>query len=258
MSELPMSELPMSELPMPKLYSNKVEIAEAHQNSRWQSVVFKEFESTLRSDIRPFPCVFGVTGMQHDQLRFAFSENMEAKEIALPLKHFVHHSRHYGPNTSLVVFSRPQPVDSLKNYERRFWNLLQNLADLDEQEWPSDISLDVDSSSWEFCFAGEPMFVVCNTPAHVERQSRRSVSFTITFQPRWVFDKILSTAKSSSMARNTIRERLRNYDIAAPSKHLGSYGHPDAREFRQYFLLEDDQPTSCPFHSLTKMTKKVN
>lgn len=49
-----MSELPMSELPMSKLYSNKVEIAEAHQNSQWQSVVFKEFESTLHSDIRPF------------------------------------------------------------------------------------------------------------------------------------------------------------------------------------------------------------
>ena len=44
----------MSELPMSELYSNKVEIAEAHQNSQWQSVVFKEFESTLHSDIRTF------------------------------------------------------------------------------------------------------------------------------------------------------------------------------------------------------------
>jgi hypothetical protein len=38
-------------------------------------------------------------------------------------------------------------------------------------------------------FAGELIFVVRSTPAHVMRQSRRCSTFTLTFQPRWVLKR---------------------------------------------------------------------
>ena len=238
---------------MQKPYLSKAEIYDFFEQSSWQHVVFKEFDSTLQSDVRPFPCVFGVTGLRQNQLRFVFSETMQPEDIAVSLRHFVIHSHTYGPNTSLVVFSRPRPVASLKTYEKQFWNLLRNLAALDAQQWPNEIPLDMDTPRWEFCFAGEPIFVVCNTPAHVERQSRRSATFMITFQPRWIFDKILATSAAANAATGAVRRRLEAYDIAAPSKHLGAYGNPEVREFKQYFLTESDQPTSCPFRSLTKL-----
>ena len=241
---------------MSKLYFDKNEISHIFQYSTWQHVVFKEFESTLCSDIRPFPCIFGVTGLKRNQLRFAFCEKMEAEEIAPSLKCFVSQSRNYGANTSLVVFSKPQSVLSIKTYEKRFWNLLRNLSALDDQKWPSDVLVDVSNAYWEFCFAGEPIFVVCNTPAHVLRQSRRSMSFTITFQPRWVFDRILGTPEAANIAVKLVRERLKVYDISPPSRHLGVYGDPVTREYKQYFLLENDQATSCLFQSLANVVKK--
>jgi len=72
----------------------------------------------------------------------------------------------------------------------------------------------------------------------------------ITFQPRWVFDHILGNPKIAKKSFGKVRERLRKYDILPPSPHLGAYGKQEVREFRQFFLLDEERPTSCPFHSL--------
>ena len=231
-------------------YFDRKEINNVCQLGTWKNVVFKEFESTLMNKSRPFPCLFGVAGFKKDQLRFAFSENMQAEDIAAPLEHFVENSRDYGANTSLVIFSKPCDVKSVQNYNSRFWLLLRELARLDRHAWPSNFPVEIDTPDWEFCFAGEPIFVVCNTPAHVQRQSRRSTAFMVTFQPRWVFENLLGTPKSAEIAFNNVRSRLLEFDLSAPSPHLGKYGQQDVREFRQYFLLENDMAASCPFHSL--------
>jgi FPC/CPF motif-containing protein YcgG len=106
---------------------------------------------------------------------------------------------------------------------------------------------------WEFSFAGEPIFVVCSTPAHVMRQSRRSSAFMMTFQPRWVFDKILGTEKAAAAAFAKVRERLVPFDTTGPSPLLGHYGNPEGREYSQYFLYDDNQiPPECPFHRLAQ------
>ena len=93
---------------------------------------------------------------------------------------------------------------------------------------------------WEFSFAGEPIFVVCSTPAHVMRQSRRASTFMLTFQPRWVFEKILGTEKAASAAFGEVRKRLIPYDGTSPSPLLGRYGKHDGREYQQYFLPDEN------------------
>lgn len=235
---------------MPTPYFDRQDLDKTHQRDSWKNVVFNEFESTLLSKTRPFPCLFGVAGFQKNQLRFAFSEEMRAEEIVTPLEHFVKNCRGYGGNTSLVIFSKSTNVEAIETYDARFWALLKDLAKLDRHDWPQDIPTEIDSSAWEFCFAGEPIFVVCNTPAHVRRQSRRSTAFMVTFQPRWVFENLLGTERSALKAFSSVRARLLEFDLSPPSPHLGKYGQTDVREFRQYFLLEDDRATSCPFRSL--------
>ena len=235
---------------MPTPYFDRHDLEKTSQRADWKHVVFKEFESTLLSKTRPFPCLFGVAGFQKNQLRFAFSEDMRAEEIITPLAHFVKNCRRYGVNTSLVIFSKPRNVDTIDAYNSRFWTLLRDLAKLDKHAWPQDICTEIDTPEWEFCFAGEPIFVVCNTPAHVQRQSRRSSAFMVTFQPRWVFENLLGTDKSASKAFNSVRSRLVEFDLSEPSPHLGKYGQAEVREFRQYFLLEDDLAVGCPFHFL--------
>jgi len=238
---------------MSRLYLRKGEIGSNHAVSSWQSVMFSEFEAQMSSESRPFPCIFGVTGYRADQLRYLFLDPFEVEVLGTQLAHFVGESRTLGPNTSLVVFTRPRPVQTLSAYYRKMWLTLDQLARLDKSPWPETIPEQVDHPMWEFSFAGEPIFVVCSTPAHVMRQSRRSSAFMLTFQPRWVFEKILGTEKAASAAFAEVRKRLIPYDSTSPSPLLGRYGNNEGREYQQYFLPDDNnEEAGCPFAKLAQ------
>jgi hypothetical protein len=241
---------------MTEPYYTAEKIRQSFGPDDWQYHVFKEFESTLNNNTRPFPCVFGVAGLRGGHLRFGFSERMAADEVAPMLRHFVQHSCQYGKYTSLVVFARPEGVRDVDSYREDFWNFLWALSDRDQHPWPPEYPERIDDPQWEFCFAGEPMFVVCNTPAHVARQSRRASTFMLTFQPRWVFDDILGTPDAAEQSVRQVRSRLQNYGLLPPSPELGLFGDPNNKEFRQYFLLDDNVPASCPFHTLKTTSER--
>jgi FPC/CPF motif-containing protein YcgG len=205
----------------------------------------------MSSETRPFPCLFGVAGYQQNQLRYLFLDPYNIELLGEQLAMFLDEARTFGPNTSFVVFTRPKPVQTLDAYRRKFWLTLDQLVQIDKAPWPSQIPEQLDHPLWEFSFHGEPIFVVCNTPAHVARQSRRSTSFMLTFQPRWVFEKILGTKRAADLAFARVRERLGPYDTISPSPDLGSYGDLAGREFRQYFLANDNEGhVVCPFRKL--------
>lgn len=231
-------------------YFCKEKVAEYFSSDDWQYKIFQEFENSIQSNSRPFPCVFGVSGFKLNQLRFAFFETLNPKQVGVALEDYVREARKFGPNTSLVVFTKPTAVQSIAAYERKFWTFLQDLAKVDTHSWPSDIPMELDHPDWEFCFAGEPLFVVCNTPAHVMRQSRRASAFMLTLQPRWVFNGILGTKEAAQNAVSIVRGRLEPYDLVSLNPHLGSYGDPENREFAQYFLREDNEDVKCPYASI--------
>jgi uncharacterized protein len=234
-----------------KLFFSGEEVTEAFPRNSWQHIMFKETEATLTSRARPFPCVFGVAGFNSGQLRFTFSENMQTHEVAAALEEYLLECRRFGRNTSLLVYSRPGPVQSIATYEEQFWSLLEDLAATDKHSWPPHIPEQLDHPMWEFCFNGEPIFVVCNTPAHVNRQSRRASCFMLTFQPRWVFDDILGTPEIAAKSTGKVRRRLEPYDLVPPSPALGTYGDTDNREYSQYYLGDTNAQSRCPIHSLT-------
>jgi len=232
-------------------YLTREEVREAFPNASWQRIVFAEFEATLTSGSRPFPCIFGVTGLKSDMLRYAFIDPLDPASLAPILGHYVANARGIGRMTSLVVFARPGPVQSIEAYRDRFWTLLDGLARLDPSPRPDTVPEDLDSDRWEFCFGGEPIFVVCNSPAHVLRQSRRSTSFMITFQPRWVFEGITDSEEPSVLrALDNVRARLADFDVVEPAPFLGAYGTPGNREYQQYFIGDSNAPPACPFHAL--------
>ena len=238
-------------------FLEKSEIATQFPTASWQQVLFKEFESALTSKTRPFPCVFGTAGFRANQLRFAFPETSEAATIAGILSPYLSEARSFGQYTSLVLICRPGPVESQDSYRRRLWSILRGLVAIDDHAWPPNISNKIDTPGWEFCFNGEPIFVVCNTPAHVLRQSRRSTSFTLTFQPRWVFDKLLGDAMSAESAFTKVRELLKTFDLLTVSPSLGHYGDVANREFAQYFLDDDNERAKCPFTTLQDQKEQI-
>lgn len=228
------------------------QVLESFDQNDWQYILYKEFEATLLSESRPFPCIYGVAGMQSQQLRFGFSETMEPAEVAALLSEYLPNARGFGRNTSLVIFSKPEAVASVEHYQNRFWILLKETHMYDDKAWPTSLPCELDHPGWEWCFGGEPIFVVCNTPAHINRQSRRASSFMITFQPRWVFDGILGSEAKSQKVSAAIRDRLDSFDFIKPSPALGRYGQVENREYAQYFLDDTNSEIKCPYASLVK------
>lgn len=232
-------------------YLTRDEVLSTYSNPSWERVVFAEFEATLTSTSRPFPCVFGVSGFKTGKLRYAFVDPLDPEALAPVLADYVGNARAIGRMTSLVVFGRPGPVHSLSVYRDRFWTLLDGLARLDPAPRPEGFPDELDTDEWEFCFAGEPIFVVCNSPAHVLRQSRRSTSFMVTFQPRWVFEGITDSSQPAALrAFDAVRGRLADFDVIEPAPYLGTYGAPGNREYQQYFIDDSNIPPACPFHAL--------
>jgi FPC/CPF motif-containing protein YcgG len=209
----------------------------------WERDAAERFSARMLDRTRPFPCIFGQDALRRGALRFAFVPGDGAEDyLAGVLTEFVAMAPELGRRTSLVAFFEPASgTETLEDHRRWFWSLLQSVHGQDPAPWPADIPLDAEHSMWEFCFAGMPMFVVANTPAHQHRASRYFEYFCITFQPRFVFDDITEDSPRGRSARRIIRSRLRAYDSVAPTPLLGSFGAPGNREWTQYFLADDNE-----------------
>lgn len=230
--------------PETALASSLVLDPSAARELAWEHDAADRFRRRMLDRERPFPCIFGTDALRRGSLRFAFvPDGVDADgHLAAVLGEFVAMAPVLGRRTSLVAFFEPSPgVETLEEYRDRFWALMRSLRTRDTEPWPADIPVDAEHARWEFCFAGMPMFVVANTPAHRHRASRYFEYFCITFQPRFVFEDIGEDSSQGRSARKIIRGRLRAYDTLEPNPMLGSFGAPGNREWTQYFLEDDNE-----------------
>lgn len=211
---------------------------------------------TLTSHEELFPCTFAVSAARNRTLRFGFIESLTDQASWAPLlgmlAEYLVISPPLGRDTSLVVFFGGPSDLRIEEYNKFFWAVLQYLHENDGDPWPEEIPHNPDHPLWEFSFAGESIFVVCNTPAHTKRRSRNNPGFMMTFQPRWALNELKANTAKGAAARKTIRQRIREFDRMEPYHKLGSYGDEDNREWRQYFLPEfDSQPLgdTCLFRA---------
>ena len=228
------------------------------ETPEWGTGSAAKFLEAVLSSTDLFPCTFAVAAARKSTLRLGYIDGTDRQDdwASLPdlLRRYLEEYRSLSKETSLVVLFRPEgrPL-SMDAYRDRFWAVLRYLVAKDSQPWPEDLPNDPDEPMWEFAFGGTPIFVVCNTPVHDRRRSRHADQFMITFQPRWVFEGLEAESPRGAAARRTIRARLRKYDTVEPSPHLGSYGAAENREWRQYFIDDDNTPAAegerCPFHA---------
>jgi uncharacterized protein len=223
----------------------------------WRRRAAERLVGTLDSRTDRYPCIFGVDALRKGGLRFAFIDDAEGEEgirtLAAALREFVSVFPALPKRSSLITFLDVPPGQEVDGYQEVFWRTLSRLRALDDRPWPQDIAPDPEDPWWEFCFAGEPMFVVCATAAHSGRRSRSAENMMITFQPRPVFDGLETGTPAGERARKVIRGRLETYDAVPAHTALGPYGDPDHREWRQYFLPDADvgSPARCPLTGAT-------
>jgi FPC/CPF motif-containing protein YcgG/quercetin dioxygenase-like cupin family protein len=234
--------------------SKEAPVTRPAPESPWASRAFSLFEQRMLSTERPFPCIFGVDATHRGTLSHSFipAGRERIPALSAALRDYSSRCRDLGARTSLVAFFEPdESIETMDGYKREFWRLLNGVSAGDSEPWPAGIDTETESSEWEFSCFGMSFFVVANTPLHKSRSSRYFEYFTITFQPRFVFDNLNPDTPTGKNARKIIRARLADYDSVPAHPQLGGFGRPGNREWVQYFIGDDNVPVpdseKCPF-----------
>lgn len=110
---------------MTRLFLNRSEVTSTYPLESWQRVLFAELEAQMTSDTRPFPCVYGVAGFKHDNLRFCFLDEITPETVGPVLEDDLPQTRSNGRNSSIVVFECPAPVQRQSRRSSGFMVTLQ-------------------------------------------------------------------------------------------------------------------------------------
>jgi uncharacterized protein len=213
---------------------------ETGELAEWKKKRYIEFRDTMRNT--RYPCYFAVNAEYDDTARYLFPGDVRDRETLLEvregLRQYLQQYQSIAKRTTLVVFFEPGTEgQGEREYRKQFWRVLKFLHERDPEPWPSDIPTEPDDPEWEFCFAGEPMFIVGRAPFYTERKSRYTpYGLEITIQPRKTLDDIRGDTVKGQRVRSIIADRLESYDDIAPHHHIGDYGDPTSREWRQYLL----------------------
>jgi uncharacterized protein len=225
--------------------------------SGWAQSAFAELVTKVRDEA--FPCTFGTVAVSKGDLLVTFIEttDLDARRQCLRsrLIDYTDRVRPLDPVAAsllpLAVFlTPPAHLRTIGDYFTYGWSLLQWLHTRDPLPWPARVPRDPDDAAWSFCFAGIPLFVNFKTPAHHTRRSRRVwCAYVLLIQTRDGFDAVAGNTSRGRRVRDLIRRKLAAYDPIEPYPELAHYGTADNREWKQYFVPDDNAPlaTRCPF-----------
>ena len=217
----------------------------------WKKQRYLEFRKTMRET--RYPCHFAVQAERADSARYLFAGDARDRDALLKvregLRQYLERYQSIAERTTLVIFFEPTTEDqSGQGYRDRFWGVLEFLNRRDPEPWPSDVPEDPDDPEWEFCFSGEPMFIVGRAPFYTDRKSRYTpYGLEITIQPRRILDDISGDTMEGQHARSVIRDRLEDYDDIVPHPEIGDYSDPDTREWKQYLLPASNEESLGEF-----------
>ncbi|MBK3839473.1 non-ribosomal peptide synthetase [Paraburkholderia aspalathi] len=207
----------------------------------------------LRADVMDpgYPCFFGTQAEKRGEMFYSWVDGKDISSLPDTMAAFAELATlpQYEKNNIAIFFEPDTQPLSHEAYHDAFWHTLQYLHDRDPDPKVGQ-QLDPSHPDWEFSFAGLETFVVCACPSFGARHSRNlGPGMVLLFQPRAVFvDKVTNRA-ISTQARSEVRRRLNIWDEVPPHADLGYFGDTDNREWKQYFLPDDETPNfgACPF-----------
>jgi len=229
------------------------------------SGAFEPWKATALSQLRDrlsapsdFPCVFSQNAFSREKVLFSFVPDLTSGgfEIATEdLRAYVRLSRAWDGSVAnaeplLMVFC-PQTVrgETIEDFHRIGWQILQRWHDVDPSPWPEGVSMDPNSPFWSMCFDGMQLFVNMSNPCHHVRRSRNlGDAFTFVINPRERFDIVAGDNEHGRRVRTHIRHRVEKYDGIPHALQLGSYEAGEL-EWCQYGIVEDNRERldRCPF-----------
>ncbi|QWC20813.1 YqcI/YcgG family protein [Halorubrum sp. 2020YC2] len=111
--------------------------------------------------------------------------------------------------------------------------MLDFLQKSDPEPWPASVPTDPYHPKWQYCFAGQPVFIVARAPFYEARKSRHTAhGLEITFQPWTNFESLTGLDDKGQEARTLIRRRLSQYDDVDKHPDAGDLDDPRKLEWQ--------------------------
>jgi len=205
----------------------------------------------LRSFVQDsaFPCVGAKAAFNQGSYRFGMYPHMNSPPATAGLCHdlftFVQEQQKLDSDftTFIASFKGPTPTTD-EQFERLFWQQLQNLHDEDARyhSWDPTYSSDPDSPDFSFSFAGRAFFVVGLHPGS-SRLARRFPWPTLVFNAKYQFKRLEASGKDEKF-----QEVIRGKDVAlqgATNPNLKYEGQNS--EAKQYSGRPVGEDWECPF-----------
>ncbi|WP_026688659.1 YqcI/YcgG family protein [Alteribacter aurantiacus] len=226
------------------------QIKEQEHVPAWLREEFEIFE-TIVSD-STFPCYFGRHGLLQDELRYSYIEQDKREHLPDTLRSFLELLKS-DPDIrrGLFLFVKPNESETIEDFRRDFWEVLQFLHNEDTKPWPKQIPREPEHHLWTFSFDGEPIFAFGNAPAYIQRKTRNlGNGLVIGFQPRTIFHGLEGTEPSGVNSREAVRRRVEAWDQLPKHPDISHYGDETHHEWKQFFIGDDCEPITqrCPFH----------
>ncbi|GAA4882056.1 YqcI/YcgG family protein [Flaviramulus aquimarinus] len=220
---------------------------------KWVKKSIAAFKKTMLDEVNPFPCYFAKQGLENSNFRLTYINKEELVSPKVFKEALVEYLKIYKTiqwPSVLVTFIETDQENSLENHEQAFWNILQYLNNEDDMPWPENTPKDTNHHQWQFNFQGTAIFVNGHSSEYKKRISRSSKSdMMMVIQTMDTLKPVSGTSKRSDKIRKTIRERINKYDKIEVSNLLGSYPSEDSKEWKQFWLPDENVDKSgCPLH----------
>lgn len=144
---------------------------------------------------------------------------------------------------SFVAIFTQENISTEKEFERKLWEQLQQIHNLDNRDWDASVSRFPEESNFSFSIAGKAFFIIGMHPES-SRLSRRSPKVALIFNLHAQFEKLREIGVFEQ-----IRDRIRKRD-----RKLQGNINPMVSDFGkkseaiQYSGRETEENWRCPFN----------
>lgn len=194
------------------------------------------------------PCVAAKTALLRNSLNIFVASDLSSEKENQTILNFIYDFVDRYRNSkemfsSVAIIFADSKIADEKTFEKLMWQKLQQLNELDSQNYSYDkrVSNDVDSEKFSFSLKEEAFFVVGLHP-HSSRLARQFKYPTLVFNPHQQFE-ILREKNCFEKIKNATRKN----DIkmsGSINPMLEDYGH--SSETRQYSGMKYDNDWKCP------------
>lgn len=193
------------------------------------------------------PCVMAQSVFSLDKLDYHeytdFGTKETAKHILEDLKKYIaDYDFESNEFLSFLAVFKDEKSYSEEEFEKKLWQQLQFLHELDDSPWDSHVSSDPENVNFSFSLGGRAFYMVGLHP-NSSRKARRSPYPAIAFNLHWQFERLREMG-TYEVVRDKIRERDKALQ-GTINPMLQDFG--EQSEARQYSGRKVGEEWKCPF-----------